>query len=268
MTTSAAPILELKGLCYDYADKKSRFTALDGIDLSVRKGEFVCVLGPSGCGKSTLLRILAGLNRATAGEARVRNQPVKGPGTDRAVVFQGYSLFPWLTAKGNVLFGMKQNGRRCTRRERNEAAMRYLRAVGLEEAADRYPKQLSGGMRQRVAVARALALESEILLMDEPFGAVDPRLRTELQELVSKLSSEEGKTVVFVTHDIHEAILLADRIVVMEPGHIASVVDVPFPHPRVLSDLSKTDEYERLRLLLTLAYYEKTGNLTGEGAGI
>lgn len=261
-------VVSLNRVRFDYTGKKTSHTALDGISFDIRPGEFVCILGPSGCGKSTLLRLIAGLNRPSGGELTVRGEPVKGPGVDRAVVFQGYSLFPWLTAKGNILFGLKQSRRHPSPKERNETADRYLEAVGLSDAAGKYPKELSGGMRQRVAVARALALESEILLMDEPFGAIDPRLRTELQELVSRLSYEEKKTVIFVTHDVGEAILLADRIFVMEPKRIASVAQVPFPHPRVREEIMRTEEYDRLRLQLTLAFYEKTGDVAGEGAGI
>lgn len=249
--------IEINNVFFDYVDKKTRFGALNDINLKIKKGEFVCILGSSGCGKSTLLGLLNGLNKAKSGELLINGKPIKGPGVDRAVVFQQYSLFPWLTAKGNVLFGLKQSAKKYTKKEREELAEKYLDSVGLGDSADKYPNQLSGGMQQRVAVARALALESEILLMDEPFGAIDPRLRLELQELVSKLSIENKKTVVFVTHDIDEAILLADRIVVMEPGKIRTILDVDFPHPRVRANLIKKDEYEKLHLKLTSAFYDQ-----------
>ena len=184
--------LEIKNVSFDYVDKKSKFEALSGIDLNVKQGEFICILGSSGCGKSTLLSLLSGLNKPKSGEILVDGKKIKGPGVDRAVVFQHYSLFPWLTVKGNVLFGIKQSGRKLGRKERSELAERYVESVGLSSAKDRYPSQLSGGMKQRVAVARALALESDILLLDEPFGAIDPRLRLELQELVSKLCTERS----------------------------------------------------------------------------
>lgn len=249
--------IELRQVSFEYIDHKSRFMALDHINLRIEKGEFVCVLGSSGCGKSTLLGLLNGLYKAKSGEIFINGRAIKGPGVDRAVVFQQYSLFPWLTAKGNVLFGLKQNGKKYSRKEREEAAQHYLDSVGLGASAGKYPNQLSGGMQQRVAVARALALESEILLMDEPFGAIDPRLRLELQELVSKLSTENQKTVVFVTHDIDEAILLADRIVVMEPGRIRTVLHVNLPRPRVREELIRTDAYERLHMQLTSAFYDR-----------
>lgn len=249
--------IEIKDVNFDYVDKKSKYEALKDINLDIREGEFVCILGASGCGKSTLLSLLAGLNRVKSGEIFVDGKKLKGPGTDRAVVFQQYSLFPWLTVKGNVLFGIKQSGRKIGKKERERLAMEQIENVGLSGAVNRYPSQLSGGMQQRVAVARALALESDILLMDEPFGAIDPRLRLELQELVSRLCTENHKTVVFITHDIDEAILLADRIVVMEPGRIKSIIKVRFPHPRVREELSGTDEYEKLHRQLISAFYDQ-----------
>lgn len=248
--------IEIKDVSFDYIDKKTKFEALDHVNLQIREGEFVCILGSSGCGKSTLLSLLNGLNKVKSGKILIDGEPINGPGTNRAVVFQHYSLFPWLTAKGNVLFGLKQSGKKYSRKERNELAQHYLDSVDLGSAADKYPNQLSGGMQQRVAVARALALESDILLLDEPFGAIDPRLRLELQELVSKLSVENKKTVVFVTHDIDEAILLADRIVVMEPGRIRTIINVDLPHPRVRDELIKSDEYEKLHFQLISSFYD------------
>ncbi|MBQ5932874.1 MAG: ABC transporter ATP-binding protein [Lachnospiraceae bacterium] len=249
--------IEIKDVNFDYVDKKSKYEALKDINLDIREGEFICILGASGCGKSTLLSLLAGLNRVKSGEIFVDGKKLKGPGTDRAVVFQQYSLFPWLTVKGNVLFGIKQSGRKIGKKERERLAMEQIENVGLSGAVNRYPSQLSGGMQQRVAVARALALESDILLMDEPFGAIDPRLRLELQELVSRLCTQNHKTVVFITHDIDEAILLADRIVVMEPGRIKNIIKVRFPHPRVREELSGTDEYEKLHRQLISAFYDQ-----------
>ncbi|MGN0159858.1 MAG: ABC transporter ATP-binding protein [Lachnospiraceae bacterium] len=248
--------IEIKDVSFDYVDKKTSFAALKNINLNIRAGEFVCILGSSGCGKSTLLSILNGLNRAKEGKILVDGEEIKGPGIDRAVVFQQYSLFPWLTVKGNVLFGIKQSGKGYRKKEREELARKYVESVGLTSAMDRYPSQLSGGMKQRVAVARALALESDILLLDEPFGAIDPKLRLELQELVSKLCVEHKKTVVFITHDIDEAILLADRVVVMEPGKIRNILKVNLPHPRVRDELVRTDEYEKLHRQLISSFYD------------
>lgn len=257
--------IEIKNVNFNYVDNKNTFGALKDINLAVKKGEFVCLLGSSGCGKSTLLSLLNGLNKVTSGDILIDGNRITGPGPGRAVVFQQYSLFPWLTAKGNVKFGIKQSGKKYTRKERDVLALKYLESVGLGASADKYPNQLSGGMQQRVAVARALALEADILLMDEPFGAIDPKLRLELQELVSKLSKENKKTVVFVTHDIDEAILLADRIVVMEPARIRSILPVKFPHPRKREDLINQPEYEILhRQLISLFYDNVEDNIYGE----
>ena len=247
--------LEIRDVSFDYVDKRSRFSALENVSLDIKEGEFVCILGSSGCGKSTLLGLLNGLNRAKSGEILLDGKRIVGPGPDRAVVFQQYSLFPWLTAKGNVNFGIRQSGKKYTKKQREVKAKEYLANVGLAGAADKYPSQLSGGMKQRVAVARALALEADVLLLDEPFGAVDPKLRLELQELVSRLCTEHNKTVVFVTHDIDEAILLSDRIVVMEPGKIRTILSVRLPHPRKRDDLIGTAEYENLHRKLIASFY-------------
>ena len=256
-STKEKNIIEIRDVFFDYSEKKKNFSALKGIDLTIREGEFVCILGASGCGKSTLLSLLNGLNRPKSGEILINGKAVSGPGVDRAVVFQQYSLFPWLTAKGNVLFGLKQNRIKRDRKQQSRLADRYLESVGLLEFANKYPGQLSGGQQQRVAVARALAIEPDILLMDEPFGAIDPKLRLELQELVSRLSSSHNKTVVFVTHDIDEAMLLADRVVVMDLGVIRSVVDIDLPRPRKKSELIKNGKYTELHRQLMSGYYEK-----------
>ncbi len=249
--------IEIRDLCFRYQENKDEKLALDHINLAIEEGEFICILGPSGCGKSTLLSLLEGLNTATDGGIYIDDALVTGTGTDRAVVFQHYSLFPWLSAKGNVIFGIKQSKKKYSKAERNELAEEYLKNVGLEDAVDKYPAQLSGGMQQRVAIARALALEADILLMDEPFGAIDPKLRQELQELFSNLSKEKKKTVVFVTHDIDEAILLADRIVVMEPGKIRDEITVTIPYPSKRMDLAGTQEFQNLHNRLMSLFYER-----------
>jgi NitT/TauT family transport system ATP-binding protein len=248
--------ISIKNLYFDYIDKKSRFGALEDVNLDIKEGEFVCILGSSGCGKSTLLSILNGLNKAKSAEIYIDGKKIEGPGKDRAMVFQQYSLFPWLTVKGNVKFGIDQSGKKYSRKEKDLKAENYVRQVGLYGAISKYPSELSGGMQQRVAIARALAIESDILLLDEPFSAIDPRLRLELQELVSKLSKDNHKTVVFVTHDIDEAILLADRIVVMEPKKIKAIVNVEFPHPRLRDDLVGKEEYENLHRKLISLFYD------------
>ena len=256
--------IEIRNLSFTYEDNHQRFEALKKIDLSIREGEFVCILGPSGCGKSTLLTVLEGLEKSTDGEILIDGKKVEGPGKNRAVVFQHYSLFPWLTARDNVIFGIKQSGKKYTRAERKELADGYLKSVELEEAAKKYPSQLSGGMQQRVAIARAMAMEADILLMDEPFGAIDPKLRQELQEFFSKLSKEKRKTVLFVTHDIDEAILLADRIIVMEPGKIRAEIPVTIPYPRRKEELAGTDDYRKLHQKLISLFYNRVAEEIGE----
>jgi ABC-type nitrate/sulfonate/bicarbonate transport system ATPase subunit len=206
--------------------------ALVDVDLDIAEREFVCLLGPSGCGKSTLLNIVAGFLRPSAGEVLVNGHPVNGPGADRGVVFQEYVLFPWLTVAGNVEFGLKLS--RAAAAERRATVGRYLDLVGLRAHADKFPVQLSGGMKQRVAIARALANNPEIILMDEPFGALDAQTREVLQDELGRIQRVEHKTVLFVTHSIREAVYLADRVVVMTsaPGRIKQVFTIKLPEVR------------------------------------
>ncbi len=215
----------------------SEVHALDGIDLSIGEREFVCVLGGSGCGKSTLLRIVAGFEAATTGEVAVRGVPVRRPGPDRGVVFQDYGLFPWLSVADNIAFGLRR--RRLPKPQVEAAVARFMSLVGLERVAARFPGQLSGGMQQRVAIARVLANDPAVLLMDEPFGALDSLTREAMQHEIQLIADELGTTVVFVTHSVEEAVFLADRVVVMgggashgTAGHIEAVVPVLLPHPR------------------------------------
>ena len=222
--------IEIEHVSFEYDGKKGKFPALDDININIDEGEFICLLGNSGCGKSTLLSILSGLNKPTSGRLLIDSNEVLGPGVDRAVVFQHYSLFPWLTAKGNVLFGIKQSGKKYKRAERSELANYYLKAVELFEAKDKYPNELSGGMQQRVAVARALALESDILLMDEPFSALDALTREQLQDGLRDLWISQKNTIFFITHDIDEAMLLGTRVMVMSsrPGRIIKEVPLDY----------------------------------------
>ncbi|MBQ8974960.1 MAG: ABC transporter ATP-binding protein [Oscillospiraceae bacterium] len=255
--------IDIDGLSFSYVQGRDRVEALTDIDLHVEAGECICLLGPSGCGKSTLLSILMGINRDFTGQIRIDGKLIDGPGPERAVVFQHYSLFPWLTARKNVMFGIRQSGRRITKAESIRLADEYLAKVGLRGSENKYPSQMSGGMQQRVAIARALALEADILLMDEPFGAIDPKLRSELQELVSTLSKEHERTVIFVTHDTDEAILIADRIVVMEPRRIRAVEKVTIPRPRKKDALVRTEEYLRLSKRLMSLFYERVADEIG-----
>lgn len=265
----ADTVIEVKGLSLTYESEQKTFQALSDVNLSVNRGEFICLIGPSGCGKSTLLSVMEGLNKATEGEVLINGKPVHGAGPERAVVFQNYSLFPWMTAKQNVAFAVRESKKKLIKfsKEKSlEIADEYLKKVNLSEFADKLPGELSGGMQQRVAIARALACNPEILLMDEPFGALDAKTRENLQQLLLKLWAEDAnkKTVVFVTHDLDEALLLADRIVFMTPKEIHSVLDVTIPRPRSKESLFDDAEYRRLHgELVNLFYKEHVYNAVG-----
>jgi NitT/TauT family transport system ATP-binding protein len=225
-------ILEVRGLTKKFQSGGRTTTALDNINFSTHRREFLCVVGPSGCGKSTLIRILAGLEEKTAGDVLLQGNPVVGPGKDRGMVFQGYTLFPWLTVKRNVMFGLVING--LERYEAERQALQWLQLVGLEKFAEAYPHQLSGGMKQRVAIVRALANQPRILLMDEPFGALDAQTRCRMQAHLLEIWRKIDITIVFITHDLEEAIFLADRILVLSahPGQVQELIEVPVPRPR------------------------------------
>ena len=227
------PKVQIKAVEKIYEGRNGKTIALNGVNLDIQDNEFICVVGPSGCGKSTLLNIIAGLHEATSGEVLVDGVKVEGTGVDRGVVFQQYALFPWLTVKKNVMFGLKLK-KDLTDAQREEIAMKYIKMVGLEKFVDAYPKELSGGMKQRVAIARAYAVNPSLLLMDEPFGALDAQTRTQLQTELLKTWEEEKKTCFFITHDVEEAILLATKVVVMSarPGRIKEIIDIDIPYPR------------------------------------
>ena len=234
-------VLQARGLGKVYRGPQGETEALRSIDFSVHRREFVCVIGPSGCGKSTLIRILAGLEKASSGQVLLDGAPVAGPGRDRGMVFQGYSLFPWLSVKRNVMFGPLMAGSSRTMAE--SRAREWLELVGLTKFADAYPHQLSGGMRQRVAIARALANEPRILLMDEPFGALDAQTRSKMQRHLLDIWRNVDITVLFITHDLDEAVYLADRILVLKahPGEVQEVIEVPVPRPRSPAQFSSAE---------------------------
>lgn len=225
--------VQIKGVEKIYEGRNGKTVALNGVNLDIRENEFICVVGPSGCGKSTLLNIIAGLLEPSAGEVLVDGVKVVGTGVDRGVVFQQYALFPWLTVKKNVEFGLKLK-KDVTPQQREKTAMKYIRMVGLEKFVDAYPKELSGGMKQRVAIARAYAVNPSLLLMDEPFGALDAQTRTQLQSELLRTWQEEQKTCFFITHDVEEAILLASKVIIMSarPGRIREILDINIPYPR------------------------------------
>jgi ABC-type nitrate/sulfonate/bicarbonate transport system ATPase subunit len=245
---SAAPaVLSVQGVSKTFAGGT---VALQATDLSVQENDFITILGPSGCGKSTLLRMVAGLDSPTSGEIRLDGRPVAGPGADRGMVFQSYTLFPWLTVLQNVCFGLREKGLPLA--QQHAIARPFIEKVGLRAFENHYPKQLSGGMQQRTALARALANGPRILLMDEPFGALDHQTRELMQELLLGIWEGERKTVLFVTHDIDEAIFMGSRVVVMSarPGRIKSDTPVPLPHPRHYS-MKTTPPFAELKARLT-----------------
>jgi NitT/TauT family transport system ATP-binding protein len=242
----------LSEICLSYrAQSGERLLALDHINLQVRAGEFVCIVGPSGCGKSTLLHLIAGLQAQTSGQVLVDGHPVQGPGTDRILIFQEHGLFPWLTVAENVEFGMKMKG--VPKGERREKTGYYLRLVHLAKFEKSYIHQLSGGMRQRVAIARALATEPDVLLMDEPFAALDAQTRDLLHDELERIWSDTGRTIIFVTHNVREAVRLGDRVVLLtfRPGRVKSEFPVELPRPRSLEDpevaLAARDVLDELR---------------------
>jgi len=232
------PVNALQNITFEIEDAYSR----QGRDI----GEFRVLLGPSGCGKSTLLRLIAGLDRPDGGDVLVNDQPVHGPGKDRGMVFQKYTSFPWLTVADNIAYGLKINGVPADKRK--ETVAQLVQAIGLGGFEDAYPDTLSGGMQQRVAIARILALRPSVILMDEPFGAIDAQTRSEMQQLLLKIWDETASTILFVTHDVEEAIYLADRIFIMSshPGTIIEDVQVPFDRPRDLS-LKQRNEFHELQ---------------------
>ncbi len=229
----SAPVA-LRGVSQGFADSRGGRLALDGVDLEVSEGEFVCVVGPSGCGKSTMLDLLAGHTRPLRGNVTVAGDVVTGPGPDRVMVFQEHALFPWLSVADNVAFGLKNAG--TPEDERKAIVERWLRKVGLADAADLHPHQLSGGMRQRAALARAFAMSPRVLLMDEPFSALDAPSRDRLHVELQELWAETGVTIVFVTHNVREAVALGDRVIVLSsgPGRIIGDVKVTLNRPRVV----------------------------------
>ena len=236
--------------------RNGEMVALNGVDLDIHENEFVCVVGPSGCGKSTLLNIIGGLENPTEGQVLVDGKPVQGPGPDRGIVFQQYALFPWLTVEKNVQFGLKLQGK--SNEEAEEIARKYLKMVDLEGFAKAYPKELSGGMKQRVAIARAYAVNPKVLLMDEPFGALDAQTRTQLQSELLETWEKDRKTCFFITHDVDEAIILAQKVIIMSarPGRIKEIVDITIPYPRTQETKMSPEFLELKNHIWSQVYHE------------
>ena len=245
------PAIELKGIRKTFRlseDKDAKTVlALDGVDLQIRKGEFLTIIGPSGCGKTTLLRIIASLIEQDEGDVEVEGEVVNEPDIKRAMVFQTFGLFPWKTVMENVVFPLTL--RNFPTQEARDIAMKHIKQVGLEKFVDAHPHQLSGGMQQRVGLARALSTGADILLMDEPFGAIDAQTRELMQEDLMKICHEEKKTVIFITHDLDEAVLLADRVLLMSrgPGKVREIIDVDLPRPRLDYDVRAHENFAKVR---------------------
>lgn len=244
------PFLVMDGVSKVYPTPRGPYTVLEDVNLTVYEGEFICVIGHSGCGKSTLLNMVAGFNKPTSGEICLRSKPIVRPGPDRMVVFQNYSLLPWMTAFENVYLAVKQVYKEKSKEEKIKIAKDTLELVGLSEAMHKKPNELSGGMRQRVSIARALSIRPEVLILDEPFGALDVMTREELQEELLAIWRKNRVTALMITHEIDEALFLADRIVMMSNGpaaHIAEIIDVPFARPRDRKVIADDPRYYNLR---------------------
>jgi len=241
--------IKVEALTKIYPTKNGVVKALENITFDVKPGEFVSIIGPSGCGKTTLLNIVAGFIQPTSGKVLVDGEEVRGPGPDRGVIFQQYAVFPWLTVYENVEFGLKNKVNRVPPGKRREIVMKFIKLMGLQNFVNAYPKELSGGMKQRVAIARAYAVNPKILLMDEPFGALDAQTRSFMQEALLKILSQERKTVMFITHSVDEAIFMSDRVIVMsaQPGRIKEIIEIDLPYPRKMEDrtLPEFREYEK-----------------------
>ncbi|CAM4413527.1 ABC transporter ATP-binding protein [Paenibacillus macerans] len=243
---ASSPKISCKNLNKIYRSKRSETYALKDINMDIEDNEFICVVGPSGCGKSTLLRIFAGLDEATSGDVMLGDRVMTGPGADRGMVFQAYTLFPWLSVEQNIRFGLKL--KKMPKDEADRITEKYLSLVGLTDFRGRLPKELSGGMKQRVAIARALANSPEVLLMDEPFGALDPDTKGNMQLQLRELWEQEKHTVIFITHDIEEAVFLSQRVYVMSarPGRIIADIPIDLPARRDL-ELKDTLEFIQIR---------------------
>jgi nitrate ABC transporter ATP-binding subunit len=249
-TDHSTPFLVVENVSKVYPTPKGSYTVLEDVNLTVQEGEFICIIGHSGCGKSTLLNMIAGFSEPTEGAVRLKNQTITEPGPDRMMVFQNYSLLPWLTVAENVLLAVDSVYSDKPLSEQMAIVHEHLALVGLSEAAQKKPTQLSGGMRQRLGIARALSIRPEILILDEPFGALDAITKEELQEELLKIWNDHKATVLMITHDIDEALFLADRLVMMTNGpsaHIGEVLDIPFRRPRNRTRVMEDPEYYNLR---------------------
>src|SRR5690242_10150555 len=267
---SSRPRIVFDKVSMEFSSKQGQLRVVDDVSYTIDDGNFVAIIGPSGCGKTTMMNMVAGFMRPTSGRVLLDGKPIEGPGPDRGVIFQEYGVFPWLTVKQNIAFGLTLAANRAGAAERDEICARYMKLMGLTDFADAWPKMLSGGMRQRLALARAYAVRPQFLLMDEPFGALDAQTRTAMQDLLLQVLQTEGKTVMLITHSVEEAIYLASRIIVMSarPTRIREEITVPFPYPRSES-LHETREFNELRSHireLVMKEYAAQAQLAGSAA--
>lgn len=245
---SKPPRIEIKNVSKHFETKDGSLTVIKDVSLAINEGEFVSIIGPSGCGKTTLLNILAGFQTQDFGSVTLDGKPIKGPGAERGVIFQDYGVFPWLTVKENIGFGLTLKSNSVNATEREKTVAHYIDLMGLKGFENAYPKTLSGGMKQRVALARSYAVRSEFLLMDEPFGALDSQTRSAMHDVLLHALEAEGKTVMLITHSVEEAIYLSSKIVIAtaRPTQIRRIIDVPFPYPRT-QDIHRTKEFVDLQ---------------------
>lgn len=232
---STSPVrIRFDRVSVDFPTQSGPMRVLDDVSFDIRQGEFVSIIGPSGCGKTTMMNIVGGFVQPTAGQVLLDGKPVQRPGPDRGVIFQEYGVFPWLTVRQNIEFGLRLSSAKVSARDRDEITSRYMALMGLSDFAQHFPKHLSGGMRQRLAIARSYAVQPEFLLMDEPFGALDAQTRSAMQDLLLQVLQSEGKTVMLITHSVEEAIYLSSRIIVVtaRPARIRTMIDIPFGYPR------------------------------------
>ena len=265
------PRIVFDDVSVEFPVEGGRLRVVDRVSLSIHEQEFICIVGPSGCGKTTLMNMAAGFLQPSSGRVTLDGKPIAGPGRDRGVIFQEYGVFPWLSVRDNIMFGLRLRSSRVPASEHDAVCQKYLDLMGLRDFANAYPKTLSGGMRQRLAIARAYAAQPEFLLMDEPFGALDAQTRSKMQNLLLDVLQREGKTVMMITHSVDEAIYLASRIVVVtaRPARIKTIIEVPFAYPRH-EGLHETPEFGVLKAHvrdLVMAEYEVQQQLGSASAG-
>ena len=265
-----SPRIQFDKISFDFQTENGPLRVVNDVSLDIRENEFICIVGPSGCGKTTLMNLLAGFAKPTEGRLTLDGKSIEGPGRDRGVIFQEYGVFPWLTVEQNILFGLKLSASKTPASEAEYVCRKYLELMGLTDFAKAFPKTLSGGMRQRLAIARAYAAQPEFLLMDEPFGALDAQTRSKMQNLLLEVLQREGKTVMMITHSVDEAVYLASRIVVVtaRPARIKEIIEIPFGYPRNES-LHETGEFIAIKAHvrdLVMAEYEVQQRL-GVAAG-